>query len=247
METLSELSQFFEAPPWLLGALSEALTHGQTMQECVSLCFSEHPPAFCNPVGPDLPASSSCLASRLSKKDWGQLEAMRCLLAKAGRGLSIEQLCMALSWFGFQIDPTTLLKEVRRYVHQVRLQLYRGTVTLPDTPPSFTLRVAEKEPTPGLAGIQAAVREKYAALVDKEFTNVEIMEFVLSHAPQGPWADEFLAVARSLGIDFKEWCIHSVVGKEARACHPSLTAAAPSMTFIFPRPRWPTREGIQNS
>ncbi len=55
---------FFEVPPWLLGALSEPLTHGQTMQEFVSLCFSENPPAFCNPVGPDHPASSSYPASR---------------------------------------------------------------------------------------------------------------------------------------------------------------------------------------
>jgi len=151
-----------------------------------------------------------------NKKDWGQLDAIRCLLARAQRGLSIQQLSTALSWFGIQIEPQPLLKEVRRYVNQVRLQLYRGTVTLPETAPSFTMRVAEKEPTPQLAEIQAAVGEKYAALIDKKFTNVEIMEFVLSHAPQGLWTDEFLAIAKSLGIDFKEWCIHSVVVKEAK-------------------------------
>jgi hypothetical protein len=138
------------------------------------------------------------------------------VLKPAPGGLAIPQLVEALSWFGIQMDTKSLLLLVRRYVSQVRLRLYRGVVTLPGTAPSFTMRVAEKEPTPSLGHSQAAAQQHFAALVDNNLTNVEVMDLVLSHAPQGLWADEFLAIAKTLGIDFKEWCIHSVVGKEAK-------------------------------
>jgi hypothetical protein len=152
-----------------------------------------------------------------SKAEWTKLDAIRCVLGHAKKGLSLEQLSTALAWFGIQAGTDALKLAVRRWAAQARLQLYLGTVTLPDTAPSWDLRrVEDREPTPNLASIQAAVCREFALLANQKLTNVEMMEFVLRHAPDGLWNEEFLGITKSLGVDFKESCMHSVTGKETK-------------------------------
>jgi hypothetical protein len=172
------------------------------------------------------------------KTGWGPLEAIRCLLSQAKQGLSIPQLATGLSWFGFQTTEDRLTKDIRNYVNQVRLQMYRGVVTLPETSPSFTIGGPEKESTPNLAELTSAICERYADLVDKDLTNVEMMEFVLSQAPNGLWTDEFLAITKKLGLHFKENCIHWAASYEAKDCFRRHNGRLTFLQSCAPRVTW---------
>jgi RNA:NAD 2'-phosphotransferase (TPT1/KptA family) len=144
------------------------------------------------------------------------LDAIRCVLAKTPAGISLDELSVVLPSLGVDPTKTALKADVRRYARQGRLHLHWNIVSLPEKPADWTIRAKDKEATPNLDAIKADVNRDFAKLADRSFTNVELMEFVLSKAPQGLWQDEFLNLAHSLGVNFKRSCIYSVAQHEAK-------------------------------
>ena len=150
-----------------------------------------------------------------SQKQWNKLQAILFVLKEAKTGISLAQLVVVLSWFGIEMAVEPLKNALRQYQKRALVEFYKGMVTLPENIRPCAIRPDETEATPNLGEITAKVQMDYAALANKQFTNVEMMDFVLSRAPQGLWVDEFLAITKSSGVDFKRHCIHSVVTHEA--------------------------------
>jgi hypothetical protein len=151
-----------------------------------------------------------------ARNDWLLIEALRCLVPKTLKGLSVEELAQLLPLFSIELGMQNLKRELRRLDRQGRVTFYYNRITLPESEPNFRLRVRDREATPGFEEIKKRVQQKYTALANRTFTNVQKMMFVLSMAPNGLWQDEFLEIAEASGFGFKQSCIHSVVEKEAK-------------------------------
>jgi hypothetical protein len=165
----------------------------------------------------DMDHLKSLLKAELGRRSqWSLIQALRCVLPKTPKGLSLDQLLEVLPVFGIGLDKPALKKELKRLDRQGRITFYYNQVTCSEGTPNWKLRVHDKEPTPGFAMIKQHVEQFFAELANRNLTNVEMMRFILGMAPDGLWRDELLEIANSCGIDFRPSCIHSVVQHEAK-------------------------------
>jgi len=149
------------------------------------------------------------------RDDWNLIKALRCVLPKTAKGLSVDQLLKVLPWFRIHWNEKKLKKELGRLDRHNYICFYYNRVTLPGGSPIGHLQ-GHKEPTVGFDAIKAQAVSAYRQLASQELTNVEMMQFVFGMAPNGLWREELLDIAKTCGVDFKAHCIDSVVKNEAK-------------------------------